>query len=66
LVAVPDLTGMTLPQIREALAAAGLEVGGILGSTQGTFYAASVDGTQVDPDAEVRRGSRVDLIILTD
>jgi serine/threonine-protein kinase len=65
LVAVPDLTGMTLPQIREALTTAGLQVGGILGSTQGTFYAASVDGQQVDAGDTVRRGSSVDLVVLT-
>ncbi|MCC6340473.1 MAG: PASTA domain-containing protein [Acidimicrobiia bacterium] len=64
LVAMPDLAGLTLPEIREALAAAGLEVGGLLGSTQGTFYAASVDGRQVQPNDPVRRGSSVDLIVL--
>jgi beta-lactam-binding protein with PASTA domain len=64
LVTFPDLTGMTLPAIRQALADAGLQVGALLGSTQGTFVAASVDGEEVAAGDQVLRNSVVNLIIL--
>ena len=61
---MPDLTGQPLPTVRATLERAGLTVGPILGSTTGTFYAASVDGEQVQPGDQVIRGSTVSLIIL--
>jgi serine/threonine-protein kinase len=64
LVTFPDLTGMTLPQIGQALTDAGLRVGNLLGSTQGTFVAASVDGDEVAAGDQVRRNSAVNIIIL--
>ena len=64
LVTFPDLTGMTLPQIGQALTDAGLRVGNLLGSTQGTFVAASVDGDEVGAGDQVRRNSAVNIIIL--
>jgi serine/threonine-protein kinase len=64
LVTFPDLTGMTLPQIGQALTDASLRVGNLLGSTQGTFVAASVDGDEVGAGDEVRRNSAVNIIIL--
>jgi serine/threonine-protein kinase len=64
LVTFPDLTGMTLPQIGQALTDAGLRVGNLLGSTQGTFVAASVDGDEVSGGDQVRRNSPVNIIIL--
>jgi serine/threonine-protein kinase len=65
LVPLPDLTGMALPQINQALVDAGLNLGALLGSTQGTFVAASVGGEEVDAGEPVRRGSSVDIVILT-
>ena len=64
LVTFPDLTGMTLPEIGQALTDAGLRVGNLLGSTQGTFVAASVDGDEVGAGDQVRRNSAVNIIIL--
>jgi serine/threonine-protein kinase len=64
LVTFPDLTGMTLPQIGQALTDAGLRVGNLLGSTQGTFVAASIDGEEVGAGDQVRRNSAVNIIIL--
>ena len=64
LVTFPDLSGMTLPQIGQALADAGLRVGNVLGSTQGTFVAASIDGDEVSGGDQVRRNSAVNLIVL--
>ena len=64
LVTVPDMTGMTLPEIGQALTDAGLRVGNLLGSTQGTFVAASVDGEEVAAGDQVRRNSTVNIIIL--
>jgi serine/threonine-protein kinase len=64
LVTFPDLTGMTLPEIGQALTDAGLRVGNLLGSTQGTFVAASVDGDEVSAGDQVRRNSPVNVIIL--
>ena len=64
LVTFPDLSGMTLPQIGQALTDAGLRVGNLLGSTQGTFVAASIDGDEVSAGDQVRRNSAVNIIIL--
>lgn len=64
LVALPDLTGLTLPEIRPLLEANGLKVGSLLGSTAGTFVSASVDGDEVTAGSMVIRGSEVNLIIL--
>ena len=64
LVTFPDLTGMTLPQIGQALTDAGLRVGNLLGSTQGTFVAASVDGEEVAPAIRSAATPPVNIIIL--
>ena len=61
---MPDLTGMPLATVRATLQSSGLVVGPILGSTTGTFYAASIDGDQVQPGDQVIRGSTVSLIVL--
>lgn len=64
LVTVPDLTGRTLPEIGQLLNDSGLQLGAVLGSTQGTFHAASVDGEEIEPGTQVRRGSSVNVIVL--
>ena len=63
-VAVPDLTGRTLAEIGQLLDDAGLQLGAVLGSTQGTFHAASVDGDEVEAGDQVKRGSSVNVIVL--
>lgn len=63
-VAVPDLTGHTLAEIGQLLDDAGLQLGAVLGSTQGTFHAASVDGDEVEAGDLVKRGSSVNVIVL--
>jgi beta-lactam-binding protein with PASTA domain/serine/threonine protein kinase len=64
LVTMPDLSGMNLEEIREALADAGLQVGTLLGARTGTFYAASVDGVPYGGGDQLVRGTAVDIIIL--
>ncbi len=64
LVAFPDLTGQTYPQAQETLAAAGYTVNSLLGTTEGTFVSASVDGAEVQAGATFPRGTGVDLIFL--
>ena len=64
LVAFPDLTGQTYPQAQETLAAAGYTVKSLLGTTEGTFVSASVNGDEVQPGATFPRGTGVDLIFL--
>ena len=64
LVVMPDLTGQTLDQAGATLAAAGLNVGALLGSTQGLFVAATVAGDPADPGEQFRRGTAVDLVFL--
>ena len=64
LVAFPDLAGQTYPQAQETLAAAGYTVKSLLGTTEGTFVSASIDGDEVQPGATFPRGTGVDLIFL--
>lgn len=64
LVAVPDLTGLSYPAAQEALAAAGLTVNSLLGTTEGTFVSVSVAGEETQAGATFPRGTGVDLIFL--
>ena len=64
LVAFPDLTGLAYPAAEAALAEAGLTVDGLLGTTEGTFVSASVDGEPVAAGATFPRDTGVDLIFL--
>ncbi|HYN33818.1 MAG TPA: PASTA domain-containing protein [Ilumatobacteraceae bacterium] len=64
LVAFPDLAGQLYPQAQETLAAAGYTVNSLLGTTEGTFVSASIDGTEVQAGATFPRGTGVDLIFL--
>jgi len=61
LVTMPDLTGLTVPQIRETLTANGLVPGYLLGSTQGVFVKATINGAEVAAGTAVLRGSTVDF-----
>lgn len=64
LVAVPDLSRMTLPQARQALTRAGLQVGTVIGNSQGRFAVASVQGDDVEAGARIKRNSAVDLAFI--
>jgi eukaryotic-like serine/threonine-protein kinase len=64
LVTVPDLTGLSYPAAQEALAAAGLTVNSLLGTTEGTFVSISVAGAETQAGATFPRGTGVDLIFL--
>jgi len=64
LVAFPDLAGLAYPAAEAALAEAGLTVGGLLGTTEGTFVSASVDGEQAGAGETFPRGTGVDLVFL--
>ena len=64
LVAFPDLAGQLYPQAQESLAAAGYVVNSLLGTTEGTFVSASIDGAEVQAGATFPRGTGVDLIFL--
>ena len=60
----PDLTGQTYPQAQETLAAAGYAVNSLLGTTEGTFQSATINGDAVEPGALFLRGTGVDLVFL--
>jgi serine/threonine-protein kinase len=64
LVAFPDLTGLTYPAAQTALADAGYAINSLLGTTEGTFVSASVDGEEIAAGATFPRGTAVDLIFL--
>ncbi len=64
LVAFPDLAGQSYPQAQETLAAAGYSVNSLLGTTEGTFVSASINGEEVQAGATFPRGTGVDLIFL--
>ncbi len=64
LVAFPDLAGLSYPAAEAALLEAGYVVDGLLGTTEGTFVSASIDGDEVQPGATFPRGTGVDLIFL--
>lgn len=63
LVVMPDLTGMNLAQALQALSDAGLRGSLVLGSSQGTFYSATVGDQTVAADDQVLRGSVVNLLM---
>ena len=64
LVAFPDLAGQPYPQAQETLAAAGYAVNSLLGTTEGTFVSARINGAEVEPGATFPRGTGVDMIFL--
>jgi serine/threonine-protein kinase len=64
LVAFPDLAGLSYPQAQETLVAAGYTENSLLGTTEGTFVSASIDGAEVQAGATFPRGTGVDLIFL--
>ena len=59
---VPDLAGSDLQQARETLAAAGLQLGSLLGNTQGLFVQATVQGQPAPAGSQYKRGTAVDIV----
>ncbi|MFK8023735.1 MAG: PASTA domain-containing protein [Ilumatobacter sp.] len=64
IVEFPDLEGLSFTDAQTVLAEAGFVVGNLLGSTDGVFVEASVEGVDVVAGAEFRRGQAIDLIFL--
>ncbi|WP_420450955.1 PASTA domain-containing protein [Ilumatobacter sp.] len=62
--AFPELAGLSYTDAVDLLVERGLAVGSLLGTTGGTFVEASVDGEEVPPGRELRRGTVVDLVFL--
>ena len=60
----PDLTGQTYAQAQETLAGAGFAINSLLGTTEGTFQSATINGEPVEPGATFLRGTGVDLVFL--
>lgn len=63
-VALPDLEGLTYTEAEELLTELGFEIGTLLGTTDGTFVQLTIDGNEVAPGTEFRRGQVVDVIFL--
>lgn len=63
-VPMPDLTGQNLATAQTTLANAGLTVGSLLGSTQGTFVSATVIGATASPGDQFERGTAIDMVFL--
>ena len=64
MVPIPDLSGMSYPDAQQALTDAGFVIDSLLGTTEGTFVAISVDGEEVQAGDLFIRGTGVDLIFL--
>jgi serine/threonine-protein kinase len=64
LVPLPNLEGLALPAAETALTEAGFTVNSLLGTTEGVFVSASVDGEEAQAGDTFRRGTGVDLIFL--
>ena len=63
LVTAPALDGLNLQQARDALVAAGLQLGSVLGNTQGTIVEAHVAGELMAAGSQHRRGTAVDIAL---
>ena len=65
LVAMPDLTGQTLPQAQATLAAAGLQTGALLGEHRRASSCRRPCRAQTAPaGSQFKRGSAVDMTFL--
>ncbi len=63
-VAFPDLEGLNFADAQQLLIDNGLSVGSLLGTTEGTFVEATIDGVDLQPGDLLRRGRAVDVIFL--
>jgi serine/threonine-protein kinase len=64
LIPFPDLEGLSFADAQQLLLETGFTVGSLLGTTEGTFVEATIDGVDVPPGEVFRRGTAVDLIFL--
>jgi hypothetical protein len=60
---MPDLSGMTLAEIGQALEDSGLHLGPLMGVRSGVFYQAYLDGELVEAGDQVKRGSQISILI---
>jgi len=60
----PDLEGLNFAEAQELLLETGFVVGSLLGTTEGTFVEATIDGVDLQPGNLLRRGRAIDLIFL--
>ncbi|MGB3734296.1 MAG: PASTA domain-containing protein, partial [Ilumatobacter sp.] len=60
----PALDGLTFTDAQTLLVDSGFTVGSLLGTTDGTFVEATVDGEDVAAGALFRRGQAIDLVFL--
>ena len=63
LVTAPNVVGLNLQQARNALVAAGLQLGSVLGNTQGAIVEARVAGEPVAAGGQYKRGTAVDVAL---
>jgi serine/threonine-protein kinase len=63
LVTAPEIAGFNLQQVRDALTAAGMQVGSVLGNTQGLIASATVGGETYAVGGQYRRGAAVDVVM---
>jgi len=63
LVTAPALAGFNLQQIRDTLRAAGLQLGSVLGNTQGLISEAQVAGETYVVGGQYKRGTAVDVAL---
>ena len=59
----PELAGFNLQQVRATLTAAGLQLGSVLGNTQGLIAEATVAGETYAPGSQYKRGTAVDIAL---
>jgi len=64
LIALPALDGLSFDAAENLLTDEGFVIGTLLGTTDGTFVEITVDGDDVEPGTEFRRGQVVDVIFL--
>jgi beta-lactam-binding protein with PASTA domain len=63
LVTAPTVTGLNLQQARDTLRAAGLQLGSVLGNTQGLIVEARVAGELMAAGGQYKRGTAVDVAL---
>ncbi|MFK7916487.1 MAG: PASTA domain-containing protein [Ilumatobacter sp.] len=60
----PDLAGLSFTEAQDLLLETGFTIGSLLGSTDGSFVEATIDGEDVAVATLFRRGQAIDLIFL--
>lgn len=60
----PELEGLSFDDAQALLAETGFQIGTLLGTTNGNFVQATIDGVDVVPGTEFERGQVIDFIFL--